>query len=183
VELIELGRREPGKLSYGSAGTGSPTYLGVRMIEERSGARFVHVPYKGVGPAYQDLLGGQIQFMFPDLASALPHIRSGRIIPIATERANSILPAVATIQSQGWADFNAPSGFALVAPSATPPSIIERISREAAAIHRAPEFVSKVESMGLVVVNESQPELVAALKKERADYGSFIRRNAIVATD
>ena len=183
AELIELGRREPGKLSYGSAGTGSPTYLGVRMIEERSGARFVHVPYKGVGPAYQDLLGGQIQFMFPDLASALPHIRSGRIIPIATERTNSILPAVPTIQSHGWADFNAPSGFALVAPSATPSSIIERISHEAAAIHRSPQFVSKVESMGLVVVNESQPELVAALKKERADYGSFIRRNAIVATD
>ena len=56
-ELVELGKREPGKLSYGSAGTGSPTYLGVRMIEERTGARFVHVPYKGVGPAYQDLMG------------------------------------------------------------------------------------------------------------------------------
>ena len=182
-ELVELGKREPGKLSYGSAGTGSPTYLGVRMIEERTGARFVHVPYKGVGPAYQDLMGGQIQFMFPDLASALPHLRSGRIIPIASERSNSILPAVPTIQAQGWPDFNAPSGFALVAPSATPPAIIERISREAAAIHRSPEFVAKVESMGLVVVNETQPELVAALRKERADYAGFIRRNAIVATD
>src|SRR5262252_3466584 len=63
AELIALGKREPGKIPFGSAGTGSPTYLGVKMLEEDSGARFLHVPYKGVGQAYQDLLGGQVKFM------------------------------------------------------------------------------------------------------------------------
>ena len=183
AEWIELGRREPGKLSYGSAGVGSPTYLGVRMLEEKTGARFLHVPYKGVGPAYQDLLGGQIQFMFPDLASAFPHIRAGRILPIALERPIAILPGVPTIQSQGLPNFEAPSGFALVAPSATPSAIVERIGREASAIHRSPEFVSKLETMGLVVLAETPAELAGALRKERADYGDFIRRNSIIASD
>lgn len=70
AELVALGKNDPGKLPFGSAGTGSPTYLGVRMLEENTGARFIHVPYKGVGPAYQDLLGGQLKFMLPDLAPA-----------------------------------------------------------------------------------------------------------------
>ncbi len=183
AQWVEAGRREPGKLSYGSAGTGSPTYLGVRMVEEKTGARFLHVPYKGVGPAYQDLLGGQIQFMFPDLASALPHIRSGKVIPVAVDQASSLLPGVPTISSSGLPDYSAPSAFALVAPSATPAAIIERLVRETEVIHRAPAFVSRVESMGLVAMNETQADLIQALRKERADYGAFIRRNAIVASD
>ena len=183
AEWVEAGRREPGRFSYGSAGTGSPTYLGVRMIEEKTGARFLHVPYKGVGPAYQDLLGGQIQFMFPDLASALPHIRSGKVVPVVTDRQSPLLPGVPTLASVGLADSSAPSAFALVAPSATPAAIIERIASEAGAIHRSPAFVSRVESQGLVTVQETQAELVKALRAERDAYGAFIRRNAIVATD
>ena len=82
-ELVALGKSEPGKTAFGSAGTGSPTYLGVRMLEENTGARFIHVPYKGVGPAYQDLLGGQIKVMFPDVASAISHIRAGKLRALA----------------------------------------------------------------------------------------------------
>src|SRR5262249_20575055 len=82
ADLIAMGKREPGKIPFGSAGTGSPTYLGVRMLEEVSGARFVHVPYKGVGQAYKDLLGGDIKFMFSDVATIIPHIRSGKVIAL-----------------------------------------------------------------------------------------------------
>lgn len=183
AEWVAAGRLEPGRYSYGSAGTGSPTYLGVRMIEEKTGARFLHVPYKGVGPAYQDLLGGQIQFMLPDLASALPHLRSGKVIPVVTDRESPLLPGVPTLASLGFADSSAPSAFALVAPSATPAAIIERMASEAAAIHRSPAFTARVESQGLVTVQETQAELVQALRAERQAYGAFIRRNAIVASD
>src|SRR5438552_6604680 len=93
-ELISLGKSEPGKLSYGSAGTGSPTFLGVRMLEENTGASFIHVPYKGVGPGYQDLLGGQIAFMFPDVASALSHIKAGKLRVLALTQATPQLPGV-----------------------------------------------------------------------------------------
>src|SRR5262245_55955559 len=78
-DLVQLAKGGGDKLAYGSAGTGSPTFLGVRMLEEKSGAKFTHVPYKGVGAGYTDLLGGQIQFMFPDVASAIGHIRAGKL--------------------------------------------------------------------------------------------------------
>src|SRR5678816_1067532 len=78
--LLALGKREPGKLPYGSAGTGSPPHLGVRMIEEASGARFIHVPYKGLGQAVQGLIRGEIGFILADVATVLPYIRSGRVL-------------------------------------------------------------------------------------------------------
>src|SRR5712675_3354885 len=78
AELVAIGKREPGKLAFGSAGTGSPTFLGIRALEEITGARFTHVPYKGVGAGYKDLLGGQIAFMYPDAATAVAYIRSGK---------------------------------------------------------------------------------------------------------
>src|SRR5207247_1474648 len=83
AELVALGKTAPGKLAYGSAGTGSPTFLGVRMLEEGTGARFTHVPYKGVGAAYADLLGGQVQFLFPDVASAISHLKAGKLRALA----------------------------------------------------------------------------------------------------
>src|SRR5260221_4003188 len=82
AELLALGKREPGKLSFGSAGTGSPTYLGIRMLEEVSGAKFLHVPFKGMGPVLPALLGGQVNFAFPDAAIAIPHIKAGQPIPL-----------------------------------------------------------------------------------------------------
>src|SRR5205085_3400823 len=75
-DLVEAGKRQPGKFFYGSAGVGSPVYMGVRMIEDVTGAKFTHVPYKGVAPAYQDLLSGRLQFMFTDLASIDQHIKA-----------------------------------------------------------------------------------------------------------
>src|SRR5439155_4259966 len=83
AQLVALGKRDPGKLSFGSAGTGSPTFLGIRMLEEVSGAKFLHVPFKGIGNMMPSLLGGQLSFAFPDAAVALAHIRAGRLIPLA----------------------------------------------------------------------------------------------------
>ena len=82
AELVERGKREPEKLNYGTAGTGSPLYIGVRMLEEATGARFTHVPYKGAGPAYQDLLAGRLQFMLTDLATVRSFIDAGRLVPV-----------------------------------------------------------------------------------------------------
>src|ERR1043165_8486074 len=94
-ELIQLSKSE--RLAYGSAGTGSPTFLGVRMLEEKSGAKFTHVPYKGVGAGYADLLGAQIQFMFPDVASAISHIKAGKLRALAVTQATPLLPRVPTL--------------------------------------------------------------------------------------
>ena len=86
AELLERGKKEPAKLFYGTAGVGSPLYIGVRMIEVASGAQFSHVPYKGVAPAYTDLLGGRLQFMLTDLASVRPYIDAGKLVALGRDR-------------------------------------------------------------------------------------------------
>src|SRR5205823_657948 len=102
AELVVLGKTAPGKLAYGSAGTGSPTFLGVRMLEEGTGARFTHVPYKGVGAAYADLLGGQVQFLFPDVASAISHLKAGKLRALAVTQSTALLPGTPTFAEAGF---------------------------------------------------------------------------------
>src|SRR5205823_5087212 len=103
AELVVLGKTAPGKLAYGSAGTGSPTFLGVRMLEEGTGARFTHVPYKGVGAAYADLLGGQVQFLFPDVASAISKLKAQVLVPVFDTPEQ--FAASLKKERDGWADF------------------------------------------------------------------------------
>src|SRR5260221_8138492 len=132
AELVALGKREPGKLSFGSAGTGSPTYLGIRMLEEASGAKFLHVPFKGIGNMMPSLLGGQLSFAFPDAAVALAHIRAGKLIPLAIIEHAPHLPQVPTFAEPGFPGLEIYSSFSVVAPSGTPAAIVQPMSAEIA---------------------------------------------------
>jgi tripartite-type tricarboxylate transporter receptor subunit TctC len=182
-DLIDFGKREPNKLSFGSAGTGSTTYLGVRMLEEKTGAKFLHVPYKGVAPAYQDLLAGQIQFMMPDVASSLQLIKSGKVIPIVSEYKTALIPGLPSMAEAGHPDVNTNSSFSLVAPSATPSAIVEKLHKEVMLITKSAAFASKLESQGLIAETETLSGLFLSMKKERDNYASFIKRNGIVPSD
>jgi tripartite-type tricarboxylate transporter receptor subunit TctC len=178
-ELVALGKREPGKIPFASAGTGSPTYLGVRMLEEVSGARFVHVPYKGVGQAYKDLLGGDIKFMFPDVASVLPHIRSGKVVVLAVNQRTPLLPGVPTLAEAGF-PIEVFTSFSVVAPAGTPRAIVQRMSSEIGKAMKSPALGEKLQAQALVPVFDTPEEFTADLKKERDGWAAFIRRNGIV---
>lgn len=178
-ELMALGKREPDRISYGSAGTGSPTYLGVRMLEEVGGGRFLHVPYKGVGQAYQDLLGGQIKFMLPDVASATSHIKSGKLIPIEVTERSSQLPNVPTFGETGYANLVIYGSFSVVAPTGTPAAVIQRMSAEMARAMKSPALAEKLENQALIPVFDTPDEFAAHLKKERDAWADVIRRNNI----
>jgi tripartite-type tricarboxylate transporter receptor subunit TctC len=182
-DLIAASQKDPGKWSFGSAGTGSTTYLGVKLLEEKTGAKFLHVPYKGVAPAFQDLLGGQIQFMMPDVTAALPFIKSGKLIPLAVEQRSALLPGVPSFSDAGLQEVNTQTSFSLVAPMGTPAAVVERLHKEWTALTKTPALVSKLESLGLVPDTENLTGLNASLKKERDFYAAFIKRNGIVASD
>lgn len=179
ADLIALGKREPGKIAFASAGTGSPTYLGVRMLEEVSGARFVHVPYKGVGQAYKDLLGGDIKFMFPDVASVMPHIRSGKVVALAVNQRTPLLPGVPTLADAGF-PVDVFTSFSVVAPAGTPRAIVERMSAEIAKAMKSPSLGDKLQAQALVPVFDTPQQFASDLKKERDGWAAFIRRNGIV---
>jgi tripartite-type tricarboxylate transporter receptor subunit TctC len=180
-ELINLSKNGE-RLAYGSAGTGSPTFLGVRMLEEKSGAKFTHIPYKGVGAGYADLLGGQIQFMFPDVASAISHIKAGKLRALAVTQATPLLPGVPTLAEAGF-PLDVFTSFSVVAPAGTPDAVITRLAAEISRAMRSGPVAEKLDAQALVPVFDTPAEFAASLKKERDGWAQFIRRNNIEPTD
>lgn len=181
ADLVAIGKREPDHLPFGSAGTGSPTYLGVRMLEEASGARFVHVPYKGVGQAYKDLLGGQLKFMFPDVASVIPHIRSGKAVALAVNQRTALLPDTPTLAEAGFPNIEVFTSFSVVAPAGTPSAIVRRLSDEINKAMKSSSLAEKLEAQALIPVFDTPELFAAALKREREGWAAFVRRNGIEA--
>jgi tripartite-type tricarboxylate transporter receptor subunit TctC len=180
-DLVDAGKREPGKFFYGSAGVGSPVYVGVRMIEDATGAKFTHVPYKGVGPAYQDLLSGRLQFMFTDLASIAQHISAGKVIALAVNQKTPLLPNVPTLDEAGYPGVRAWTSFSVMAPAKVPPAIVKRLGDEVGKALRNPAVVQRLEQQALIPVHDTPQEFAADLRKEREHWGAFIRRNNIQA--
>jgi tripartite-type tricarboxylate transporter receptor subunit TctC len=177
-ELVALGRKAPGKISYASAGTGTPLFLGVKMLEEKTGARYLHVPYKGAGAGYGDLLGGQVQFMFPDVASAISHIRAGKLRALAVTQSTPLLRGVPTLAEAGF-PLDVFTSFSVVAPSGTPAAVIRRMASEIAAAMHSSAVADKLAQQMLVPVFDTPAEFAASLKKERENWSQFIHRNGI----
>jgi tripartite-type tricarboxylate transporter receptor subunit TctC len=179
AELVERGRREPRALTYGSSGSGAPNALMIRMIEEASGARFLHVPYRGMGMALPALLAGQVHFLAPDVAIVLPHIKSGRLVPLAISHRSPQLPSVPTVAEAGFADFRLPSNFSVVAPAGTPAAIVERMNAEINKAMRT-TLAEKLESHAFIPQFQSPAEFAAELARDRQFWSEFIRRAGVV---
>jgi tripartite-type tricarboxylate transporter receptor subunit TctC len=148
------------------------------MLEENTGARFTHVPYKGVGAAYADLVGGQVQFMFPDVASAISHLRAGKLRALAVNQAMQQLPDVPSLTQAGF-PLDVFTSFSVVAPAGTPEPIVQRMSAEIAHAMKSPAIAEKLEAQALVPVFDTPAQFAASLKKERDGWAAFIRRNGI----
>jgi tripartite-type tricarboxylate transporter receptor subunit TctC len=179
-DLVALGKREPGTLAFASAGTGSTTYLGVKMLEEATGAKFLHVPYKGVGPAYQDLLGGQVKFMFTDLASVLQYVKAGRVTALAINEHSPLLPSTPTVAQAGIGGVEISNSFSVLMPAGTPPAVIQRLSGAVVRAMKTPALAQKLEAQALMPVSDTPEQFSASLRKERELWAAFIKRNGIV---
>ena len=181
ADLIAIGKRAPGTLAYGSAGSGSSAYLGVRMLEEASGAQFLHVPYKGAGPANQGLLSGDIQFRMTDMITILPHIRSGKVRALAVSIATDLLPRMQTLAQAGYTDLEIYAWFMVVAAKGTPPAIVQRLNAEINKAMKSPANAERLREQALVPVFETPEQFTVNLRKARGNWSAFIQRNNIVA--
>lgn len=179
--LVALNKREPGKLTYGTAGTGTPGNLVVKMIEEAAKTRFLHVPYKGIGQAVQGLLRGETAFMVSDIGSVLRYIRAGRVLALAVTTRTPQLPGTPTLAEAGYPKIETYVSFMVVAPAGSPPAIVQRLSAEILKLMKAPALREKLEARGLIPVFDTPEEFAASLKAERAMWADVIRRNNIVA--
>ena len=145
-EFIAYVKHNPGKVSYGSAGAGSLTHLTMELFKQETGAFMLHIPYRGIAPAINDLLGGQTQAMFPGLAAALPHIRSGRMRALAvtgTQR-SAQLKDVPTMQEVGFKGFDAMQWYGSVGPAGMSPEVVKRLNETQVAVLKAPDLAEKL---------------------------------------
>ena len=166
AEFIDYAKKNPGKLSYGSAGQGSLTHLTMELFKQEIGAYMLHIPYRGIAPAFTDLLGGQTQAMFPGLAAALPHLRSGRVRALAvTGRARSPqLKDVPTLEESGFKGFDAMQWYGSVGPAGIAEEIVRRLNETQVAVLRDPELRERL-----------SVEAVEPLPMTPEQFGQFIR--------
>jgi tripartite-type tricarboxylate transporter receptor subunit TctC len=150
-ELVAYAKANPGKLSYGSAGPGTLTHLAMEQFRIAADVDAVHVPYRGIGPAFVDLLGGQTQLMFPGLAAALPHVKAGKVRPLAvtgTSR-HPLLPDVPTLAESGFPGFDGVQWYGIVGPANLPPPIVRRLNDEIDRLLQNPEFAERLSAEAL----------------------------------
>ncbi|MGV3725281.1 Bug family tripartite tricarboxylate transporter substrate binding protein [Hydrogenophaga sp.] len=145
-EFIDYVKRQPGRLSYGSAGQGSLTHLTMELLKQETGMFLLHIPYRGIAPAINDLLGGQTQAIFPGLAAALPHLRSGRMRALAVtgKQRSPQLKDVPTMEEVGFKGFDAMQWYGVVGPAGMPPDIVRRLNETQIAVLKAPELAEKL---------------------------------------
>ena len=179
--LIALGKREAGALTYGTAGAGAPSNMAVKMLEEAAGVRFLHVPYKGAAPALVGLLRGEIAFMGSDINTVQPHVQAKKLWALAASHRTPNLPGTPTFAEAGYPGVEAYPSFSVVAPTGTPPAIVQRMSAEIVKLMRTPAFQEKLDARALIPVFDTPDEFAAVLKRERAKYAELIRRNKITA--
>ncbi len=176
-ELIALAKAQPGKLNYGSNGNGSSGRLAMEMLRQATGIDMVHVPYKGGGPSMLALIAGEVPMLFTNQDQALPQVKAGKVraIGVASEKRNPAYPDVPTIAEQGIPGFAAVSWFGLSAPAKTPPDIIKKLHAEAVKAINQPEFRSKLEANGFVVVGNTPDQFHAFVKSENEKWGKAVK--------
>ncbi len=148
LEFVDYVKRNPDKVSYGSAGAGSLTHMTMELFKQETGANMLHIPYRGIAPAINDLLGGRTQAMFPGLAAALPHLRSGRIRALAvTGKARSAqLRDVATMVELGFKGFDAMQWYGTVGPAGMAPDVVKRLNETQVAVLNTAELRKQLSS-------------------------------------
>ena len=166
AEFVKLAKSKPG-LPYGSAGNGSPHHLAGALFANLAGFEATHVPYKGVGPSIADLISGQISFMSVGVTAADPHVKSGKVRPLALA-APARLPGydVPTYGEQGYKGFEVMAWYAVFAPAGLPPEITTRLSSEVAKGTNAPDFRERLKALGATPVGGTSQELAAHVRTE-----------------
>ncbi len=145
-EFVEYLRKNPGKISYGSAGPGSLTHLTMELFKQQVNSFMVHIPYRGIAPAFTDLIGGQTQAMFPGLAAAVPHIRSGRVRPLAVTglARHPQFKDLPTLDESGYKGFDAQQWYGVMGPAGLPTSVIKQLNDTLAATLALPDLREKL---------------------------------------
>jgi tripartite-type tricarboxylate transporter receptor subunit TctC len=181
-ELIDLARAKPGEINYGSGGIGTASHLATEMLKLSVRVDMVHVPYKGLGPALIDLIGGRVQLIISTMASALPLMKSGKLraLAVTTAQRSTFFPEVPTMVEAGVKGYEFSTWYGLLAPAATPKTIIDRVNAATAKALATPSAKEQFAAQGLDASPSSSREFGAYLRSEVNKWGKVV--NASGAT-
>ena len=176
-EFVEEARADKGGMSYASVGAGTTHHLTMELFRERMGIKLTHVPYKGAGPAIQDVVGGQVPVMFVDYAAGAPMIKAGklRVLGVASPKRIAALPDVPTLAEQGIAGFEAWAWQGLVVPAGTPKEIIARLNADYAKAVNTPAIRQKLVDAGVEPLTSTPEEMAAYVKSETAKWAQVVK--------
>jgi tripartite-type tricarboxylate transporter receptor subunit TctC len=180
-ELIALARARPGQLQFSSVGSGSIQHLAGEMFKLQTKVHMLHVPYKGAGQSIIDLVSGQIHMDFGTIPPALPHVKAGRLRPVAvtSEKRFSVLPEIPTIAESGVPGFDMSTWWGLVAPGGVPKEIVARLHGETAKLLRDKDVKDRLANVGADPVGNSPEEFGAFIRAERAKYAKVVKEAQI----
>jgi tripartite-type tricarboxylate transporter receptor subunit TctC len=176
-QLVDFAKANPGRLNYGSAGNGTSHHLAGELFKKLTGTEINHIPYKGAGPAMQDLIGGQVQLMFDGMGSSAPQIRANRIRPlaVATATRSPAFPTVPTAAEAGVPGYEVTTWYALWAPAGTPPEIVNRLQQEVAKAMAAPPIRDTWAAQGAELGGNTPAAFGAFLKSEIAKWAEVAK--------
>jgi tripartite-type tricarboxylate transporter receptor subunit TctC len=179
-EFVESVRNAPGRYSYASYGSGSGPHLAMELLKQQAGLFILHVPFRGAAPAMQELLAGRLDMAFDTTFAAVPHIRAGRLVPIAVggPRTVAALPGVATV-AQLYPGFDTDGWQGLFAPAGTPGEIVRRLSDETTKALRQPELEKRISDLGFMPLGTQPDQFAMLVRSEHERWGRVVRERRI----
>jgi len=176
-QFIAMAKEHPEMLSFASAGNGTPQHLAGELFNTAVGTRLQHVPYKGAGPALNDVLGGHVNVMFDILGSSVQYIKTGKLHPIAVTTATRVpsLPDVPTLAESGLSGYNFTGWHGIVAPAATPKPVVMRLNQALNEIFADPAFRKKWEELGTPVVGGTPEAFGTLMRTESVKLGKVVK--------
>jgi tripartite-type tricarboxylate transporter receptor subunit TctC len=183
AEVIALARANPKGMTYASSGSGTSIHMSAELFKQLTQTDIVHIPYKGSAPAVTDLLGGQVNLMFDNIPSALPHIRAGKLRALATTgaRRDPALPDLPTVAEAGVPGYESGVWFGLAVPAATPKDIVAKIAAEAVKGTRSPDFVKRMTELGYVIIGGGSEQMSDMIRTEIGRWGPVVKASGATA--
>src|SRR5262245_10533775 len=177
-EFLAVARAKPGQMSYGSGGMGTAGHLATELLMMMTKIELLHVPYKGLGPALVDLVGGHVQCAVSTLASALPHVKAGRLraLGVTTARQSVFFPEVPTLRAAGVPGYEFSTWYGLLVPASTPRAVIDRLNSETLKVLNSASLKEQFAAQGVEPVSSSPAEFGAHLKSEVAKWGKVVKQ-------
>ena len=180
-DLIALAKAKPGKLNYGSSGMASIVHLAGELFNLQAGVKTVHIPYKGTGPALNELLGGQIDMMFASPVPTIPHVRNGRLraIAMASAERSPAIPDLPTIAESGLPGFEAATYYIVLGPAGVPSAVVSKLNTEIVKAARSPDVKGKLSSDGAIIVGGTAQQAIGHIKSEIARWARVVKSAGI----